>query len=54
MKISVNRNELIKSKGSVEITLPESISIENEQELNEILAEILTCRIKGDENESTN
>ena len=54
MKIIVNRNELIKLKGSVKITLTEPIRIQDEKELNKILAEMLTCRTEGGDNENTN
>ena len=52
MKISVNRNDLMKSKGNVKISLSEAVSIQDIDELNKILAEILACRIEGGDNEN--
>ena len=54
MKINVNRNELIKLKGCVKFTLTEPIIIQDEKDLNKILAKILTCRTEGGDNENTN
>ena len=51
--VEINRNELLKNKGIIDVSkickLPEGTNVKNE-DLDKILAELLTCKYEGGDN----